>query len=232
MWQVDNRTPFAAERGWVRDRDGAEVWLVAVKASFDILPDGSTVPSAEQPPVLRVPAYFGDPATSSIRYEADLVLTKTTTDVLLVGNAHAPGGQPVTELDVGFRVGALQKQIRAVGERGGMIGVNSIGAFVSADGRSGPDLIANHIDHIVQLIGPEHVGLGLDVVFYQDFMLKLYDSGPMMAARGYPRPPWDDIKPEALPALVAALRSRGYDDTTLRNILGGNFLRIAAANWT
>lgn len=124
------------------------------------------------------------------------------------------------------------EQIRAVGERGGMIGVNSIGAFVSADGRSGPDLIANHIDHIVQLIGPEHVGLGLDVVFYQDFMLKLYDSGPMMAARGYPRPPWDDIKPEALPALVAALRSRGYDDTTLRNILGGNFLRIAAANWT
>lgn len=117
MWQVDNRTPFAAERGWVRDRDGAEVWLVAVKASFDILPDGSTVPSAEQPPVLRVPAYFGDPATSSIRYEADLVLTKTTTDVLLVGNAHAPGGQPVTELDVGFRVGALQKQIRAVGDR-------------------------------------------------------------------------------------------------------------------
>ena len=32
MWQVDNRTPFAAERGWVRDRNGAEIWLVAVKA--------------------------------------------------------------------------------------------------------------------------------------------------------------------------------------------------------
>ena len=42
MWQIDNRTPFAAERGWVRDRDGAEVWLVAVKCTFDILPDGTT----------------------------------------------------------------------------------------------------------------------------------------------------------------------------------------------
>ena len=42
MWQVDNRTPFAAERGWVRGRDGTEIWLVAVKATFYILPDGST----------------------------------------------------------------------------------------------------------------------------------------------------------------------------------------------
>jgi hypothetical protein len=59
MWQVDNRTPFAAERGWVRDRNGAEIWLVAVKATFDIKPDGSTEVSEEQSPVLRVPEYFG-----------------------------------------------------------------------------------------------------------------------------------------------------------------------------
>ena len=54
MWQIDNQTPFAAERGWVRDRTGAEVWLVAVKCTFDIDRDGSTAISAEQPPVLRV----------------------------------------------------------------------------------------------------------------------------------------------------------------------------------
>ena len=53
MWQVDNRTPFAAERGWVRDRNGTEVWLVTVKCTFDIKPDGSTEVSEEQPPVLR-----------------------------------------------------------------------------------------------------------------------------------------------------------------------------------
>jgi len=29
MWQVENQTPFAVERGSVRDRSGAEVWLVA-----------------------------------------------------------------------------------------------------------------------------------------------------------------------------------------------------------
>lgn len=117
MWQVDNRTPFAAERGWVRDRDGAEVWLVAVKATFDILPDGSAIPSKDQPPVLRVPEHYGEPGKSSIKYDADLVLTKKTTDVIVVGSAYAPGGRPVTEVDVGFRVGPVQKVLRVFGER-------------------------------------------------------------------------------------------------------------------
>lgn len=117
MWQLDNRTPFASERGWVRDRDGAEIWLVAVKATFDILPDGSTIPSKDQPPVLRVPEYHGEPGKSSIKYEADLILTKNTTDVIVIGHAHAPGGRAVKELDVGFRVGQVQKTLRVFGDR-------------------------------------------------------------------------------------------------------------------
>ena len=55
--------------------------------------------------MLRVPEYHGEPGKSSIKYENDLVLTKTTTDILVVGHAWAPGGRPVTEWTVGFRVG-------------------------------------------------------------------------------------------------------------------------------
>ena len=117
MWQVDNRSPFAAERGWVRDRDGAEVWLVAVKATFDIRPDGSTEVAEEQPPVLRAPEYHGEPGKSSIKYEADLVLGKSTTDIVVVGHAHAPPGTSVTNLDAGFRVGQVQKIVRVIGDR-------------------------------------------------------------------------------------------------------------------
>lgn len=117
MWQVDNRTPFAAERGWVRDRNGAEIWLVAVKCTFDIKPDGSTRVSEEQPPVLRVPEYYGEPGKSSIMYEADLIQTKKTTDILVVGHAYAPPGQAVAKLDVGVRVGPVKKILQVFGER-------------------------------------------------------------------------------------------------------------------
>lgn len=117
MWQIDNRTPFAAERSWFRDRNGAEVWVVAVKCTFDIRPDGSTEVSSEQPPVLRVPEYVGEPAQSSLKYEADLILTKTTTDVVVVGHAYAPEGQPVAQMEAGFRVGPIQKVVRVSGNR-------------------------------------------------------------------------------------------------------------------
>jgi hypothetical protein len=117
MWKVDNRTPFAAERGWARDRNGAEVWLVAVKCTFDIRSDGSTEIAKDQPPVLRIPEYFGEPGKSSIKYEGDLVLTKTTTDVVVVGHAHARNGRAVTSVDVGFRVGPVQKLLRVFGDR-------------------------------------------------------------------------------------------------------------------
>jgi hypothetical protein len=126
MWMVDNRTPFAAERGWVRDRNGAEIWLVAVKASFDILADGSTAVSEVQPPVLRLPEHVGEPGKSSIKYDADLVLTKITTDIVVVGHAHAPQGRTATELDVGFRVGPLQKVVKVYGDRHwGSLGASS-----------------------------------------------------------------------------------------------------------
>ncbi|WPH14645.1 DUF2169 family type VI secretion system accessory protein [Variovorax paradoxus] len=132
MWQIDNRTPFAVGQGWVRDRDGAEVWLVAVKASFDVMPDGALEIAREQSPLLRAAQYVGEPGKSSLRHESDMVLTKTTTDVLVVGHAFAPGGQPVTTLDVGFRVGSMQKVLRVLGPREwGALGPTKPEPFVS-----------------------------------------------------------------------------------------------------
>jgi hypothetical protein len=117
MWQIDNRSPFAADRGWVRDRNGTEIWIVAVKCTFDIRADGSTAISNEQPPVLRAPDYYGEPGRSSLRVDGDLVLTKKTTDVIVAGHAYAPDGRAVSELTAGFRVGPVQKVLRIVGDR-------------------------------------------------------------------------------------------------------------------
>jgi hypothetical protein len=119
MWQLDNRTPFAAERGWVRDRDGAEIWIVAVKGTFDIKPDGAAPVADQQPPVTIAPELTNPkkPVTSSLRYDTDLVRTKLTTDIVLHGHACAPNGMPVTSCDVGFRIGDLTKRLHVTGDR-------------------------------------------------------------------------------------------------------------------
>lgn len=117
MWILENRTPFAAERTWVRDKNGAEVWLVAVRGTFLIRADGSTQPAPKQAPVVRVPKYRGEPGKSSLLYESDLVLTKPATDVLLHGHAYAPGGKPATRVDVTMTVAGITKTLRVVGDR-------------------------------------------------------------------------------------------------------------------
>src|SRR5918996_324446 len=119
MWQLDNSTPYAAERTWTRGRDGAEIWLIAAKCTFDIIPTGGPEIADEQPPVVRAPEYVDParPAASSLKYDSDLVRTKTTTDVVVLGHVYAPGGKPVTECEAGFRVGPIVKRVRVVGDR-------------------------------------------------------------------------------------------------------------------
>ena len=96
--------------------DGSEVWLVGVKATFDVQPDGSTELSPEQVPVHLFPEFRGDPRSTSLLHDGDLLLRKPGTDVLLEGQGHSPDGS-VTELDVGFRVGSLTRRARLFGER-------------------------------------------------------------------------------------------------------------------
>ncbi len=117
MWQIDNRTPFAAGQSWVRNLDGAETWLVVVKATFDVQRGGATVPSKEQPEVTRAPVYRGEPGQSSIVYENDFVLAKQTTDVLLNGSAYAPGRGEISQIDVTMEVGPVRKTLRVYGDR-------------------------------------------------------------------------------------------------------------------
>jgi len=93
MWELVNQTPYAAERGFVRDHDGGEVWIVLVKATFDLSPDGNLQPAAEQPPVDLEPVYRDSPAGLYLRRDTALIPTKPGTEVLIEGSACAPGGR-------------------------------------------------------------------------------------------------------------------------------------------
>lgn len=117
MWALGNQTPYAAGRSWTRDKDGVHLWLVAVKATFDIAPTGKLTLSDEQPPPLLAPEYRGDPATSSLRLDADLLAFKPTTDVLLDACAHAPQGQATPTVPVTLRIGAIEKTLMVHGTR-------------------------------------------------------------------------------------------------------------------
>ncbi len=117
MWLVDNKTPFAADYAWVLDQAGNKIWLVVVKATFAIQPDGSCRLTGAQEPVRQIADAYGEFGQSSLRYEADLAGVKPATDILVHGDAVAPKGKKVTALDVGLRVGSTNKWLRVTGDR-------------------------------------------------------------------------------------------------------------------
>jgi hypothetical protein len=131
MWALDNRTPYAADRNWIRDKDGAHHWLVAVKATFDVGRDGKLKLADEQPPPALEPQYRGEPGKSSLRVDSDLLEAKPGTDVVLDASAHAPKGRPATSVPVALRIAELEKILVVHGIRAyykGPFGLTASGA--------------------------------------------------------------------------------------------------------
>lgn len=117
MWTLFNKTPYAAERNWIRDKTGVHWWIVAVRATFSLDASGRLTLADEQLPPTLAPEYFGPPDTSSLRYDSDLLAVKPATDVLLIASAHAPRRQAAPTVPVSLRIGPVQKQILVHGDR-------------------------------------------------------------------------------------------------------------------
>jgi hypothetical protein len=117
MWVVDNNTPIAVERGFLRDRQGGEVWIVVIKGTFDVGREGTLHMTPEQPSPALVAAWSGEPGKSSLLHDSDFVLTRPGTDLLVQGHAYAPGGRPAPTVDVGLRIGSAIKRLRVHGTR-------------------------------------------------------------------------------------------------------------------
>lgn len=115
MLQLKNSTPFAAQIAVFPDVRGIDTLYVTLKATFAL---GARLEVVDpQPPVLLADEYWGEPGLSSLKYASDVHLTKLSTDVVLIGQAHAPGRKPVTQLDVSLAVGKKQKVVRVFGDR-------------------------------------------------------------------------------------------------------------------
>ena len=117
MWAIENTTRFEADRSFVRDVNGAEIFLVAVRATFDFDKKGNLKIADEQIPVANAPVWLGKPGASSLRWDTDLQRTKLGTDVILNGSAYAPYGQPAEMVETSMKVGPIQKKLEVTGDR-------------------------------------------------------------------------------------------------------------------
>jgi hypothetical protein len=127
MWTLDNETPYAAERNWTRDKRGVHLWLVAVRATYEIKTDGTLKFVDEQPPPELEPQYRGEPGKTSLRVDSDLIAAKPSTDVVLDAYAHAPGGRSTPRVSVSLRVATIDKTLSVCGPREYYRGVMGLG---------------------------------------------------------------------------------------------------------
>lgn len=102
------------------------------------------------------------------------------------------------------------EQLRAISDRGGVVGVTFVPQFIVPRGQATLARLLDHVDHMVRVAGIDHVGLGSD---FEGFAIGP-DNVPELA----------DVS--CLPHLTGGLLRRGYSVDEVKKILGGNFLRL------
>ncbi len=116
-------------------------------------------------------------------------------------NAHALSAQSRNLTD---------KQLDAIRDSRGLVGVNYATAFLRRDGQRTPDTplsdIVRHVAYLVERLGEDKVGLGSD-----------FDGAVIPAAIG-------DVA--GLPKLVEALRAHGFDEATVEKICWRNWVDV------
>jgi membrane dipeptidase len=116
-------------------------------------------------------------------------------------NAHAVTASPRNLTD---------RQLAVIRDTGGMVGLNFATIFLRPDGRRSADMtlepVLRHLDHLLEHLGEDHVGLGSD-----------FDGAQVPL----------DIKDVAgLPVLVEALRAHGYSPALLQKLCHENWLAL------
>jgi membrane dipeptidase len=131
-------------------------------------------------------------------------------------------------------------QAKACAATGGVVGIVGIGIFMG-ENDTRTTTLADNIDHYVNLLGPEHVGSGLDYALQDEFAAEGDDSEDLGGLSGmnpeywpprqYSYPQIDCARPAQIPQLAEELFRRQYSDKDIAAIMGGNFMRVAEVVW-
>jgi len=124
-------------------------------------------------------------------------------------------------------------QIKACAATGGIVGINGAGHFLAEDMMASPEAMLRHIDHVANLVGPAHVAIGIDHVYYLAQQSARRTANPDTFPKGYPPSDWigSYLHPSRLIEVTELMVQHGYGDDEILGILGGNFLRVANAVW-
>lgn len=117
--ELINGTKFDLNTTQASDKHG-QPWLVVVaKATYAIpeAPDIRTQLAETQRGLLVKDVFEGQEGLSTPLLENDFAPTKPVCDVVVIGSAHAPRGEPITETSVGITIGPIKKVVRVVGDR-------------------------------------------------------------------------------------------------------------------
>jgi membrane dipeptidase len=121
--------------------------------------------------------------------------------------------------------------IRACAQKGGVFGLSGIGKFLG-DSADVVATLLRQLKYVIDLVGPEHVGLGLDYVFDVSELDEAVKNNPGLFAPGtQTSDARATVAPEALGAIAEGLARTQLTDAQIRGVLGQNWLRIATQVW-
>jgi len=117
------------------------------------------------------------------------------------------------------------EQIRMVGERRGVIGINAVLVSPRQD-EATIDRYVDHIEHVADLIGVDCVGIGFD--FFEFIYRQWPESAQQELAAKLTRPHFisDLANHSHARNLTRKLIERGFSDEQIAKILYGNWMRI------
>jgi membrane dipeptidase len=127
--------------------------------------------------------------------------------------------------------------IRRMAETGGVMGITGVRNFVKDSEPTTVEDYLDHMDHVRDLVGIEHLGIGSDIDLhgYDDMPPEDYDRLKAAYKGSYAFRDKIDIEgidhPQRMFDITEGLLRRGYSDDDIRLVLGGNFQRVLREIW-
>jgi membrane dipeptidase len=144
--------------------------------------------------------------------------------------------------------GKPDETIKAICDTDGLVGMCCIPRFLG--GKGDITALLDHLDHVIKKFGPQHAAIGCDVAYVSRFdkeerakIQKRPDGSSPLGGAG---DRWEHLWPQDdfqttpqmeqsiawtnWPIFTLGMVMRGHSDDVIRQVLGGNMLRVLRAN--